>query len=385
VKKFLFFVITVLTCRAYSYPDFISYGYNNCLNCHVNAAGGGPLSDYGRALWAAEIAAKPFWTKASDEKLAAQSGFFGKRKRPLWLKPYAKYRGLWYKTGVGQSPSGSENRYIQMQADAGATIYFDKKQNWTFTGAIGYVPTPQGASGAYPEEVKNFISREYYLRKKIGKTSWIYAGFMDKVYGLRIADHTAYSRLLSGAAQNDQSHSLVWHKQGEKSNLFVQLSAGHLEQRSEVREPGAGIFYERELANSWMGGVSGFVTRNSFVQKNRVALFSRLGLPYHNSFLTELGWVDVAPKALESSQAVYFLGRGIIQIRRGYNFLSQAEFMKENVQSADPKKFKMSFGVLMFPFQRAELDMRYVVGRQINVENGEDDSKSLLLQLHISL
>jgi hypothetical protein len=68
----LFFLLGALSAKAY--PEFIGYGYSSCMTCHVNGQGGGPLSDYGRALWSAEIAGRLFYSKnTTDDEMGAQS------------------------------------------------------------------------------------------------------------------------------------------------------------------------------------------------------------------------------------------------------------------------------------------------------------------------
>ena len=61
---FQLIIFTLLPVKfVHAYPEFIGYGYGSCLTCHYNGAGGGPLSDYGRSLFAVEIAAKPPFSK----------------------------------------------------------------------------------------------------------------------------------------------------------------------------------------------------------------------------------------------------------------------------------------------------------------------------------
>ncbi len=68
---------------AYAYPEFIGYGYKSCLTCHWNGHGSGPLNDYGRGVWASEIASRSLYPKTWKlEDLSATSGFFGPKELP---------------------------------------------------------------------------------------------------------------------------------------------------------------------------------------------------------------------------------------------------------------------------------------------------------------
>src|SRR6185312_17179249 len=88
--------------RAQAYPEFIAYGYSSCLTCHFNGNGGGPLNDYGRALWSAEIAGRAFTSKTEDQ-LGQSSGFFGSTELPYWIRPGLKMRDLEMESSPGSS------------------------------------------------------------------------------------------------------------------------------------------------------------------------------------------------------------------------------------------------------------------------------------------
>jgi len=36
--------------RAWSFPEMVGKGYNNCLTCHHSPSGGGIVTEYGREL-----------------------------------------------------------------------------------------------------------------------------------------------------------------------------------------------------------------------------------------------------------------------------------------------------------------------------------------------
>jgi len=63
--KFLPAFFILLTCvysqSAKAYPNFIGHGYTSCINCHYNPFGGGPLTDYARAVAATTISSRNFY------------------------------------------------------------------------------------------------------------------------------------------------------------------------------------------------------------------------------------------------------------------------------------------------------------------------------------
>ncbi len=370
---------------AEAYPDFVAFGYSSCIVCHYNSAGGGPLTDYGRALWASEIAARPFWTKKTDEQLGESAGFWGRIDAgPDWLKPYAKYRGLQYISNLGSS--NSQQRWINMQADLGATILLDANAKWILSGAIGFVPVPSGASPSRPEESRTLISREYYVRSQISSSSWIYLGLLDKPFGLRIADHTSFSRRLTETAQNDQAHGLMWYRKSEGSDLFLNVFAGNLEQKAELQKAGGTLAYEASVSERWkLGGAAGYAA-NKFVSKSQAAITSRLQVNPRDSLMLETGFVYTSPvTGGDATKSAYGLVRGMMQLARGYHFLSQAEAQRDGIDVGGPTNLRWGLGFLMFPFQRVELQTQYSIGRSVRREGGSEDAQSLLFQVHLSL
>ena len=119
-------LIFVFAQKVQAYPEFIGYKYSSCLTCHFNGNGNGPLNDYGRALWASEIAGRWLARGRSEEQLGRSSGFLGRKKMPWWLRPGIKARQL----QLVQNPGGSNetSRSILMQAEANAAIFFKKDQ-----------------------------------------------------------------------------------------------------------------------------------------------------------------------------------------------------------------------------------------------------------------
>ena len=81
MKKLLILIVflcNLVALDVWAYPEFIGYGYSSCITCHYNGNCGGPLNDYGRALWSPEISSRLLYPKSmSDEDMANQSGFLG--------------------------------------------------------------------------------------------------------------------------------------------------------------------------------------------------------------------------------------------------------------------------------------------------------------------
>src|SRR5262245_59970965 len=106
--------------HAQAYPSFIGFGYGSCLTCHYHPLGGGPLSDYGRALGATEVSGRWFMDRLTDDQVGEQSGFLGPfGKLPDWFSLAADYRGMYLDTGLEYKPRSA---WINMQLEGSVTL-----------------------------------------------------------------------------------------------------------------------------------------------------------------------------------------------------------------------------------------------------------------------
>ena len=220
----------LLAGKAHAFPHAIGHGYSSCLNCHFNPAGGGPLTDYGRAVSATAFAAVPFYAQGNtpeekDEYLGSHSGFLGSTTLPYWLRPGGYFRELHLVSNLGAE--SSLTRWITMQAEAHLVLR-SRKDGLIAVGSLGYIPTPENPSASQRDSAKSWISREHYLGVRIGRELGVYAGMMNPVFGIRVPDHSAYLRSKTLLNQNDQSHGLLLHYERETWQSDIHLLAGNL-------------------------------------------------------------------------------------------------------------------------------------------------------------
>lgn len=382
------FVNLLIDNTALAYPEFIGYKYTSCLTCHFNGNGNGPLNDYGRAVWSAEIAGRLFSGNKSPEELGQSSGFLGSTKLPWWIRPGIKARELYYQVNPGQSTSSS--RSILMQADGNLALLFNKKQSFAFIGSFGYAPTPQSQQQqTNPPTIKNWISREHYFRVQAAKSLWIYAGMLDKVYGIRIVNHTAYSRAMTGLAQNDQSHSLILQFIQPNWEWSVDGFFGNLYQDSELRQKGFSTLFEYEIEPFWRIGFSALSSKNNFVENKRYAIHSRNGLGEGSALLFELGLIDNIPVQSDSGgqkkSGYYMYAEAMQRLIRGYHFFVVGQAYKDDFSTAHSDYVKAGAGILAFPMPRLELRLEFENTRDIASDTTSPDTWAILSQLHISL
>lgn len=378
---YAFFVFFLFAQDSFAYPDFISYGYKSCLTCHYNGQGGGALNDYGRALFASEFTASTFTSKTPDQ-LAEQSGFLGSAELPWWFRAGIKYRGLHYRTDVG-SPR-SADRWIDMQGDIDLIFNFDKKSDLILVTNLAYIPPPARKTEPKPS---NYVSKNHYLRWKMQKGLMLYAGLFDKIFGLRHADHTAFNRSTIGLGQNDQSDGIALQYSGELYDVSGGLFVGNLSQEKELRQVGGSIMYEYYLDKTYTVGASALQSQNDFKRENRYALHTRLGFAKGKSFMFEVGLFDNASKTSieKSNKGYYTFLEGLINLEKGYNFLTTYQTYKADMESSSSNETnKMTLGFMIFPWQRTEFRFEVANIRSVASQNTSPDQWLLQNQVHIS-
>lgn len=385
-KKYIFQIVTVILLfvainTSHALPEFIGYKYNSCLTCHFNGLGNGPLNDYGRALWASEIAGKLFVSNKTDEELADSSGFLGKKQLPWWIRPGIKARRLAYQI----NPPTKETQDILMQANLNVALFFDQDQKYAFVASTDYVPIEQREDASPGENVSEWISREHYFRWQATDDWWMYFGLTDKVYGLRIINHTAYSRVRVGLGQNDQSHGVVAHYIQPTWEWSGNIFVGDLLKKAETRHKGFSTMYEYDLKENWRIGVSALSSTSESVRHQRLGFLSKYGFGHGSAILYEMGLIEDKLTDSEAKLGYYTYGEAIQKITRGHHFFVVAQSYKDKFGSkAD--NIKTAIGVLLYPVARTEFRFELEKNSQYaNTTEVQKDTWALLAQIHFSL
>lgn len=373
----------IVSKSAWAYPEFIGYKYSSCITCHFNGHGNGPLNDYGRALFAAEISSRQFAGSKTDERLGEGSGFLPSLF-PDWLKPGVKARNLAFRPNPG---GDGDTQFILMQAEMNAAILFDKDQKLIFVGSFGHAPVPNRLKGKpAAADTEEWISREHYLRWQKSDSLWLYFGMTDKVYGLRHANHTAYSRARTGLAQNDQVHGVIAHYIQPEKEFTVHAFAGNLYQDSEVRQMGVSTMYEFDIKEAWRVGASALYSQNKFLSQRRLGVHSKVGYGYGTSLLIEPGLIENAPKSGDSQLGYYLFSQATQRMVRGYHLFFSGQMFKDKMENGRPDILKGSAGLLVFPGFRSEIRVELENTRQVNNSaNVAEEGWALLGQIHLSL
>lgn len=383
--KYLAFLLIWVPLTVQAYPEFIGMGYTGCMTCHFNGAGNGGLNDYGRGLFAAEIASKLLWnSRKSDDTLATKSGFLGSKTLPFWFRPSIKYRGL----NVDQNPGSKEQhskKFYQMQQDLNVHMPLNEEQTLLLAFNLGTVADESAASPNKPFSGSMVITREHYLRGQLAESLWFYLGFMDKVFGIRHPDHTAINRSFLGLGQNHQVHGLVLHYAKDANEFFFNPFFGNLLIESKSQLPGFTIHYEREPMEMLRIGFSFMRDRDAVaIERNTLAFLVKRGLEGGHSLLFETGIKNSMSSSLKTSNSAYVWSQATMKLVRGLFFQTQMEYFKGDITKLATESLRFGLGFLAFPFQRVELRVSGVSSRAINPITVDNDTWSMLSQVHLS-
>lgn len=380
----LLFVLIIFSSQSEAYPEFIGYKYASCLTCHFNGLGNGPLNDYGRALWAAEIGGRLFAGKRSDEQLGEAAGILGSKQLPWWIRPGVKARTLTVETSPGSEQK--QSRFILMQAEVNSAFFLDQDQTKTFVVSLGYVPIPNRlATNPSAQKPPELISREHYFRWQMNPNWWLYAGMTDKAYGIRIINHTAYSRARTGLAQNDQAHGVIVHYIQPSWEWAFNLFAGNLFQDADLRQAGISTNIDYDLRTDWRVGLSLLASQNEYIRYQRAGIHSRAGYGHGSAILFELGLLNDQPANSEARLGYYLFSEAIQRMWRGWHLFVSGQAYKEHMTDGYPDFVKAGGGFLIFPMQRLEFRLEFENTRKLSTQEIEPDGFLIMTQVHLSL
>lgn len=363
-----------------AYPNYIGLGYKSCLNCHYNPAGGGPLTDYGRALSASAITDRFFYNdETSEEDIADHTGFMYSKPKQKWLRPSLNHRSLLLIRNVGLE--NQESEYIQMLTNANVVVKYGKDDKYVASLTVGYAPTPLAITG--DDEQKNYRSREHYVGYRPSQNYGMYAGLLDKPFGIRIPDHIAYSRAINSLTMNDQAHGLMLHYSKKKFESSFNYFIGNLAQESNIRQKGFSFLSEYTVAKDARIGASLLSSSSEFLKISIWSVHTRIGFGKGSSILAEFGenTRTIISGPIEK-KVRYMTSQGMIKIRRGLFFLTTLEYLNPNTEMTT-KILRIAPGLQFFPFPGLELRFDIYNTKIFTVDSVPEDSWDLAGQVHV--
>jgi len=384
--QFIILITILFSGSALAYPNFISKGYHACLTCHYNPFGNGPLNDYGRAVSASAIADRLLIPDSvTDEQLAESSGFFFSKPSQKYLRPSIDYRGMQLDRGIDQDDP--DRRYINMQIDLTLTAKFGKKDNYIATFTHGIVPDNSARPINGKTEELNY-TREAYVGYRPVPSFGIYVGKMDKVFGIRVPDHNAYSRQATNLSQYSASSGVLLHYGEEKFDFGVQYfdGEGDIEKKDNEQTTGFTSTFEYSIFTDYRIGAS-FLSEEDINQnkKNMAAFIFKAKVGKASSLMLETGQINNELASAGETSSRYIFMQNHLNIKRGMNFLFTYQYFQADIEK-ESEIYMFAPGIQYYPWQRvelrAEIQNQRVVDQDTNTPVAAD-SWSFLGQVHL--
>ena len=222
-------------------PIFLSKQYNRCTTCHYSPTGGGLLTPYGRSLSRQELST----TGRSDP--TSVTGHLGQAQPESGHKEEAFLFGLLGDTlgpvdvGIDVRPSHlsldlaglTSDRNFFMTADLLAAW---RSHGWTVYGEVGRQlrPQPDGTQASKVDSYEHWVG--YQSESGLG----FRVGRFFPAYGIRLADHSAFTRVDLGFDKYDQVYALELSRSTE--HHLLQLSFGPGPADAVINDDGRRVF-----------------------------------------------------------------------------------------------------------------------------------------------
>jgi hypothetical protein len=376
-------LLFLLPADVWAYANFIGHGYQSCMNCHFNPLGGGQLNDYGRAVSATLISSRMFYPKTwSEEKIADTSGFLFRNPKQDWLRLQANYRGFSLVTNPG-SAKNENKQWITMQRDFRVALKFGENDKLVVVADIGKDPPPQQSIPGIGDDRTR--SRNHYIGYRFTKKIGVYAGLMEKAYGLRVVEHNLFSRTVPQLDTYDQTHGVMGHYLDESWEGALHAYVGNLTTDADLRQKGASAFFEKTVGGQHRLGASFLTQKNNYTGLTSAAIHGRLNIKDGSAVLAELGQTKkTTDNNLDEGTSRYGLLQTVVRPWRGLYFLANIDYLKQDIdQSGSTARYGPA--LQWFPIQRIELRADIYDTRTFSPSTASRDSWSYLLQTHIWL
>ena len=227
---------------ASAYPQFTLEGAQTCADCHVAPAGGGLLNEMGR-LFAEDL----------SRGEGVEEFLHGKWTPPEWLHLSGDVRMAAGITGRGDYGPAIHPAVVPMQAEINASVDLGGGVSLAATGGLRGAPAQGNA-------LSLLHLREHYVMwrpSSDGRGVYARAGHFMAPYGLRFAEHPAYTRRYSGTNLFSEIYGASIGWVGGQNEVHV-TGFVHDFLRDENAEPGDGaaLYAEHRLASKAAVGVS---------------------------------------------------------------------------------------------------------------------------------
>jgi len=226
---YLALAFTLGASHASAEPMFLAKQYTRCTSCHYSPTGGGLLTSYGRQLSDRELStthSPPAGSDpaANDDVRGEQAFLFGALGDSLGPAHLGlELRPSHLRIGF---PGGQQDMNLLMTSDLVGAM---QKNGWTAYGSAGRQPPNAAIRNGRVSPDAAFVSYEHWISYQAENGLGVRAGRFLPAYGIRLADHTAYTRRPLDFDFDDQVYGVEVSDTVGASLLQVTASPGKAE------------------------------------------------------------------------------------------------------------------------------------------------------------
>jgi len=384
------FVSTFCARDAHAFASTIRHGYTQCVPCHVDPSGAGPLTAYGRAIADEAIRMRfPGEAEQAEDSPPSAAFLWGAIPLPdqLILQGDVRYAHLEQK--VEAVPVMS--RGIWMQLDMGAALRLGA---FTASASLGYAPEGARAAAITNSADKNLISRYHWVGYSFldGALS-LRAGRMNLPYGLRVIEHTSWVRATTRTsidAHQQYGLSVAWMKGPIRAELMG-IIGNFAVSPDEFRERGYSAYVEVALAPKLALGATGLTTFRKLdpaTEKRTLhhayGVFGRYATPWEPLVLTgEFDYNVESPRYAKRRQGVLGFLQADVEFIQGMHAIATGELSSVGVDSP-PVSYGAWLSYAWFFLPHADLRVDSIV-QHFDSAAGSREAYTFLMQGHFFL
>ena len=301
------------TARVESAPRMISYEYPNCISCHVSVQGRGLLNAYGRGIDLAQS-----YSQLDYTGLILGRADRSKQTNETWDGRFGNVLMDFVFTARLNQQRNPEKTDPTLFGLYRQTIFAGEKDQCRLNTEIGFRDSglndlPLGphltATGGGTVFVRKFLF-EWRLDDNGTSGQEIAIGRDYLPLGLQIDDETAFILHLNHNGVYDfplQFKYFVWN---EKWLTSAFIYAPSFEERSDSREYGGGILYERYLSRNLALGVQGLAAFGEAAERLKMGAHVRWGISSNWALLGQVDYSrfrNVASSEVQGDQITAYL------------------------------------------------------------------------------